>query len=55
MAAAGTAEPEGTLSLNRAGSDDQSSVETESKEDGKRRAYPYMPMVVLMTVTVGQR
>ena len=47
------AEP-GELSLNRAGRE-RGTAEPEKEAGSKKTPYPLLPMVLLMTVTVGQR
>lgn len=42
----------GKHSLNRAG---EKTLYRDKERDEKRGAYPYLPMILLMTVTVGQR
>lgn len=42
-----------TLSLNAASRESETAAERDG--EGKKAAYPWVPMVLLMTVTVGQR
>ena len=49
------AETTGRHSLNRAGDESRDAAEPEKETDGGKKAYPLLPMALLMTVTVGQR